>query len=413
MEKLLLVEDNKTLAKLLARKLESSFDYSVDTAFSLAEAKELVEPSGDYFLAILDLNLPDAPDGEVVDYILEQKIPVIVLTGSMDDNVRKQMHAKPIIDYIVKERIEDVFYIINTIERVAKNRNHKVMVVDDSMVLRNQVKGLLQSQLFNVFAVAHGEEALNMLDEYPDISMVLTDYNMPVMDGLQLTIELRKRYRKDQLSIIALSSADDGGVSARFLKLGANDYIRKPFSKEEFVCRINNTIEALENIQRIGNFANIDVLSGVNNRQYFFKTMEEYMRETTGEPFTVALVDIDNLKAISDRYGHRLSDAIIKAVATRLKAHLKGSDIVAHFGNGEFAVGLKKISSDAAAEVLDTIRADIAANPIALKEGMVLPYTVSGGVNSRAEDSLEEMLGEADMLLYQAKNEGKNRIVSR
>ncbi len=415
MEKLLLVEDNKTLAKLLAKKLESSFDYTIDVAFSLAQAKERVEASGEYFLAILDLNLPDAPDGEVVDYILGEKIPAIVLTGSMDENVRRQMHAKPIIDYIVKERIEDVFYVINTIERVAKNRHHKVMVVDDSMVLRNQIKGLLQSQLFNVFAVAHGEEALNMFDEHPDISMVLTDYNMPVMNGLDLTIALRKRYRKDQLAIIALSSADDSGVSARFLKLGANDYIRKPYSKEEFVCRINNTIEALENIQRIGNFANIDILSGVNNRQYFFKTMEAYLHQAAAEsePFAIALIDIDNLKSISDHYGHRVSDAIIKAVASAFKQGLKGSDLLSHFGNGEFAICLKQVPADMATELLDSIRAKIAASPITLKDGRTLAYSVSGGVTDRVEDSFEEMLAEADMLLYQAKNEGKNRVLSR
>ena len=123
---------------------------------------------------------------------------------------------------------------------------------------------------------------------------------MPVIDGLELTHEIRKMYDKNALGILAVSSNQDNEVNALFLKTGANDFITKPFSKEEFSCRINNTIEALENIQIVTNHANRDYLTGLYNRRYFFDTMSDYeddVRES-GEMFAVAMLDIDHFKNV-------------------------------------------------------------------------------------------------------------------
>ena len=130
----------------------------------------------------------------------------------------------------------------------------KILLVDDSMVIRKQMQTLLENMFFKVMAVAHGEEALVILKSIDDFTLVLTDYNMPVMDGLELTKEIRKMKNKQQLSIVALSSDNEDDTIAMFLKNGANDYIKKPFSKEEFSCRINNSVEAMENIQLISDY---------------------------------------------------------------------------------------------------------------------------------------------------------------
>lgn len=251
MNRILIVEDNKTLAKLIAKKISDSLDYEVDIAFSLSEAKLFLQKYA-YFVTLLDMNLPDAPNGEIVDYVLSKGQHAIVLSGNIDKNFRKQMLNKNIIDYVNKGGVEDIKYIIQSIERLEKNQEHKILLVDDSMVIRKQMKTLLENMYFKVIAVAHGEEALGMLND--DISLVLTDYNMPVMNGLELTQEIRQRYSKKKLSIVALSSDNEDETIALFLKQGANDYIKKPFSKEEFSCRINNAVEALENIQIISDY---------------------------------------------------------------------------------------------------------------------------------------------------------------
>ncbi len=255
MERILIVEDNKTLAKLISKKIVSSLKFEVDIAYSLSEAKLFLHKY-EYFVTLLDINLPDAPNGEVVDYTLSKGQRIIVLSGNIDKEFRKNILKKNILDYVNKSGIDDIHYIIQNIERLQKNRLHTILVVDDSIVIRKQLKATLENMFFNVIAVAHGEEALTML-ESKEITLVLTDYNMPVMNGLELVQEIRKRFNKQILSIIALSSDNDDETISLFLKKGANDYIKKPFSKEEFSCRINNTVEALENIKLISEY-NID-----------------------------------------------------------------------------------------------------------------------------------------------------------
>ena len=239
-EKILIVEDNKALSKLITKKMESSLNFDIEVAYSFEEAQNLVEKSNDYFVALLDLNLPDAPDGEVVDMILSHKIPSIILTGSMDQETREKILKKNVIDYVYKGNIDDVNYIFTLIERLHKNRDIKVMVVDDSMATRSQIKSLLQHQMFKVLVAAHGEEALAFLEDNPDIKLILTDYQMPVINGVDLTKEVRKHYSKNQLSIIAMTGTNTDLISAKFLKIGANDFINKPFTREEIACRINN-----------------------------------------------------------------------------------------------------------------------------------------------------------------------------
>ncbi|MFK5938426.1 MAG: response regulator [Sulfurimonas sp.] len=252
-QRILIVEDNKTLANLIAKKVQTALTYDVDVAYTFQEAKLFLHQY-DYFLTLLDINLPDAPDGEVVDYALVKKQKVIVLSGNINKDFRKTMLQKDIVDYVNKSGVEDIKYIIHTIQRIEKNKNHKILLVDDSMVVRKTMQTLLENLNFNVISVAHGEEALGMLKVHNDISLVLTDYNMPVMDGLELTQEIRKMYDKRVLPIIAISSDNNEETIALFLKKGANDYIKKPFSKEEFSCRIHNTIETYEYIQMLTNY---------------------------------------------------------------------------------------------------------------------------------------------------------------
>jgi CheY-like chemotaxis protein len=252
-QRILIVEDNKTLAKLISKKIASALDFEVDVAYTMSEAKLFLKRY-DYFLTLLDINLPDAPDGEIVDYVLGKDNKVIVLSANIDKTFREKMLQKEILDYVNKNGVEDIKYIIQSIQRLEKNEQHKILLVDDSMVVRKQMQRLLENMNFKVIAVAHGEEALGMLKTYDDISLVLTDYNMPVMNGLELTREIRKLYDKKKLPIVALSSDNDESTIALFLKNGANDYIKKPFSKEEFSCRIINVLETLEYINLLTDY---------------------------------------------------------------------------------------------------------------------------------------------------------------
>jgi len=412
-ERILIVEDNKTLAKLISKKIAQALEVEVDVAYSLAEAK-LFLARYKYFITLLDINLPDAPNGEIVNYVLKKKHRVIVLSANIDKEFRTEMLKKNIIDYVNKGGTGDIDYIIKIIERLKKNQDHKVLVVDDSMVFRKQMQNMLENMFFQVITVAHGEEALGMLQAKPDISLVLTDYNMPVMDGLELTYEIRQSYSKDELCIVALSGNEDEEVSALFLKRGANDYIKKPFSKEEFSVRVNNSIEALENIQTIMNYANRDYLTGLYNRRYFYKTMGEYIEDAKekGEKFAVAMIDIDHFKNVNDSYGHDVGDKVIITLSDILRSSTSPRDIVSRFGGEEFCIVLKDINRASAFDILERIRSQVANYSFSIDKEKSIHFTISiGAVIHNNDDTLEDSLNEADMMLYKAKNSGRNQVI--
>jgi len=412
MNRILIVEDNKTLAKLLAKKIKTALDFEVDIAYQLSEAKLFLHKYK-YFVTLLDINLPDAPNGEVVEYVLSKGQQAIVLSGNIDKDFRKKMLQKNIIDYVNKGGVGDINYTINIIRRLQQNQNHKVLVVDDSMVFRKTMEGLLKNLFYKVYTVAHGEEAIGMLATHPDISLMITDYNMPVMNGLELVNEVRKEHNKSDLCIIALSSNEDEDINALFLKQGANDYINKPFSKEEFSCRVNNSIEALENIQTVTNHANRDFLTGLYNRRYFFKSMDEYINEEDGlhEQFAVGMLDIDNFKKINDTYGHDFGDKVIVHLADVLMSNTNYRDIVSRFGGEEFCIVLKNINRFSAVEIFDRLRKDVESSVIYTDKKEAIQFTVSIGVALYSEDGLEEVINQADMMLYNAKNAGKNQVL--
>lgn len=406
MEKILIVEDNKALAKLFSKKITTELPFEVDVAYTMKEAEAFIA-SNEYFLALLDLSLPDALNGEIVDFVLGKSIPSVVLTANIDKKTRESITKKDIIDYVSKEGVEDINYAISIIERVSKNRKHKVLIADDSQTFRNIMKKMLQNLLFDVYVAAHGEEALNTINEHPDIKLVVTDYNMPVINGLELTSELRKTYSKEQLGIIAISSSGDSDVSAKFLKKGASDFIIKPFSKEELTCRIHNTIEALENIEKIMNLAIRDLLTGAYNRRYFYDTAKEHYANALhkGEQMAIAIVCIDHIREINDKYGHDAGDTVIKRVSKELEDSVKKSDIVARFADDEFCVFAKNISDDSAKALFDDIQNRISKISVKTADGKSIKFTVSIGLATKAEDTLEEMIDQADMQLHYAKRD--------
>ena len=410
--KILIVEDNKALAKLIAKKMEDKVEMDIDIAHSLAEAQAFLTDPKEYFIALLDLNLPDAPNGEVVDYVISKGLPSIVLTGSMDEATRESFIHKDIVDYVYKGNMDDINYIFRIINRLSKNRQYKVMVVEDSAPFRSALKKILTSLQFQVFTAAHGEEAMNYFTDNPDIKLALCDYRMPVKDGLEVLKEIRAAGDKNQIGVLMMTSPSENVNGAIFLKNGANDFIAKPFVKEELICRVNNTIEAMENINQIADFANKDFLTGVYNRRYFYENMNEYVAyaEEHMEPYVVAMLDIDHFKKINDTHGHNSGDKVLKTLAKKLIDETKGDDLIARFGGEEFCIILKDISNEDAVKFFVNLRANIANCKVQLKKEQI-SFTVSIGVAfSRSDYRLDELLELADEALYRAKENGRNRV---
>jgi diguanylate cyclase (GGDEF)-like protein len=236
---------------------------------------------------------------------------------------------------------------------------------------------------------------------------------MPVMNGLELTRELRKKYNKNELGIVAISSNEDNEINSVFLKEGASDYIKKPFLKEEFSCRINNSIEALENIQIITNHANRDFLTGLYNRRFFFGNMNEYIenRQLHSEEFALAMIDIDYFKKINDTYGHDVGDKVIVALSEVLRSSTNHKDLVSRFGGEEFCIVLKNINHNSTLDIFQRIRQDVEDFIFRVDPSTTIKFTISIGVAIHNNNSLEDIIAQADMMLHKAKSSGRNMVV--
>ncbi|NOX16384.1 MAG: diguanylate cyclase [Epsilonproteobacteria bacterium] len=406
-ERILIIEDNKALSKIITKKMQKNLGFEIIQAYSYSQAKEIINENDDFFIALCDLNLPDAPNGEIVDFVISKGLRVIVLTGSIDEDLREVMLKKDIVDYVYKGNIEDVNYIFSLIKRLSKNRDIKVLAVDDSLVLRNELKRLLQSQMFKVLMAAHGEEALSYLETQDDIKLVLTDFNMPVIDGVELTKEIRQKYNKNEMIIIAMTGNENHAVSAKFLKIGANDFINKPFSKEELVCRINNALDAKEQLEKMQDMANKDFMTKLYNRRYFFEEIKSFYKQNA--PFAIAMLDIDYFKKVNDTYGHDVGDSVIISLANLLKQNTKGSDIVARFGGEEFCVALRNVDKKQAIGFFAKLRKIISDSTLKIA-GKNIKFTVSIGVAFSDRKKIEKLLKVADDALYNAKKSGRNRV---
>jgi PleD family two-component response regulator len=257
--RILVVEDSAMFANLVKKEIEAKLEMAVVLTKNYTETEKLLTDmeeenffnEDNFFVAVLDLNLPDAPAGKIVDLVRSKSIPAIVFTAEFDNKVRELIWSKDIVDYVFKRGKQDVQYLIKLIKRIYFNRFIKILVVDDSKVFRTKVSSLLEVHQYSVIQADDGVEALKRLQENPDINLVITDYEMPNMDGFGLTQKIREKHDKNEIAIIGISSQGDNGLSARFLKNGANDFINKPFLTEEFYCRVTQNVETIEHLRRL------------------------------------------------------------------------------------------------------------------------------------------------------------------
>jgi DNA-binding response OmpR family regulator len=249
-KRLLVVEDSKPIA-LVIEKMAVSLGYVVTIAPTFAVVKLLLAKEHDFFLATLDYGLPDAPNGEVVPFIIQHNIPSIIMTGRIDDTTHKKLLNQPIIDYITKENAQAYHYLLRILHGQLNNPKIGVLVVDSSLASRNHICQLLKRRNFTVYDVDDGTKAVLKLEEQSDIKIVITEQDLTGMSGLELLQKIRAKHPINELIIIALASSEKSFQSARFIKNGADDFLRKPFCPEEFYCRVMQNIEKLQYIEKL------------------------------------------------------------------------------------------------------------------------------------------------------------------
>ena len=299
-----------------------------------------------------------------------------------------------------------------------------VLLVDDDDLVRARLTALLTLAGYEVYPARSGTEALAILATTP-CQMVLTDWQMPDMDGLDLCRALRLRDKEGYIYVLLLTVRGTSADVVRGLAAGADDYVIKGACAEEILARlaVGKRITQLEHLLRSSNSENhrlsvTDPLTGARNRRYLMKYLPRELERARRreQPLAILGCDIDGFKRVNDDFGHDAGDDVLRAFVERTMGCLRLTrDWVARSGGEEFVVVLPETTLSGASIVADKLLANFSGRPIPTHAGPV-SVTVSIGATAietpreRENISVHDLLRAADRFLYASKALGKDRV---
>jgi diguanylate cyclase (GGDEF)-like protein len=298
-----------------------------------------------------------------------------------------------------------------------------VLVVDDHPVTRRLLEMQLKREGYRVLSAAHGREALERLGE-DFCPLVLTDWMMPEMDGLELCRAIRDREWDSYVYLILLTARDALDDVLTGLEAGADDYLVKPVHPMELLARLRTGRRILdlertlkERTREIARLAVTDPLTGVYNRRYLMEQLPRELRRARRyrRPLSLILCDLDHFKRVNDTLGHKVGDEVLQEFTRRLGGQVRqGVDWLARYGGEEFVFVLPETDLAGCLALAWCLREHLAASPVFTSAGPV-PVTASFGVaampaTDAAHLGAEALLAQADACLYQAKAAGRNRV---
>jgi len=298
---------------------------------------------------------------------------------------------------------------------MANRQTHTILVVDDSPENLDLIRNILEPS-YQVKVSISGALALDIAKtQKPDL--ILLDIVLDEMDGYEICEMLKADPSTQHIPVIFLTSKSDETAEIRGFKLGACDYITKPFSPPIMLARIKTHIRLKTKTDLLEKLASLDPLTEIPNRRAFDTALERQWRQgkRTGMPLSLALVDIDHFKQFNDHYGHTQGDECLKQVANALIQNTKRQeDLVARFGGEEFVILLP--NTDAVGALFRAEQYREAIEQLNIAHAVSSPrviVTISIGVAAILPSSEFEparLIQAADDALYHAKRQGKNQV---
>ena len=294
----------------------------------------------------------------------------------------------------------------------------KVLIADDDPINRQVLAELLKPD-YTVLLAKNGEQALERAARFaPDL--LLLDVMMPDMNGFDVLRRLRADPATAQLAVIFVSGLDRPEDEANGLKLGAADYIAKPFNATVVMARVALHLQMVRQRRMLERLANVDGLTELANRRRFDEVYgQEWARaQRSGTPLSIALLDIDAFKQFNDHYGHPAGDRALRAVARVARAAMRRPAVLAaRYGGEELVLLLPETGAEEARGVVDGLCAALAALQLPHAASGVAPVlTVSVGgatLGTHGAETAAALFEAADNHLYRAKQTGRDRVVWR
>ncbi|HEV2522170.1 MAG TPA: diguanylate cyclase [Candidatus Acidoferrales bacterium] len=298
----------------------------------------------------------------------------------------------------------------------------KILVADDESVSRRMVEALLVKWGYEVVSAEDGDAAWEQLRTPLAPRMALLDWMMPGQNGVDVCRAMRTHRPEPYTYIVLLTAKDTKESVVEGLESGADDYLTKPFNPQELKARIrvgmrvlqleDNLVQAREAMRFR---ATHDALTGVWNRGAILDALnrEVWRSRREGKSLGVLMADLDHFKSVNDTYGHVAGDCVLREVGKRMQSDIRPYDAVGRYGGEEFLILLPGCGSSETSEKAERLRFAITREPIDTPSG-ALKVTMSIGGVATVEwpsDSANQILQMADLALYRAKEEGRNRAV--
>ncbi len=309
----------------------------------------------------------------------------------------------------------------------------KILVVDDSRTQLEWLVQVLEREGYAVRGAADGKDAIRKVRTDPP-DLVLLDMILPDMDGLEVLRIVKARPEDQFIPVIILSVKSDLDSKVAGLRIGADDFLAKPFAEAEILARcaamlrIKRLQERLRDMQRKLEEQSItDALTGLKNRRFFDERLHEEFRRAQryGDYLSLIMVDLDDFKQVNDRFGHPSGDAVLRETGSLIRASIRDPDICARYGGEEFAVILPKTHMSGALAVAERIWRELGAKDYVIPPSAPISPAIDAAATrtvritasvglafypSKDITSGELLLRFADQALYQAKRAGRNAI---
>jgi len=451
--RVLVVDDVPANVKLLEARLSAEY-FDVVTANCGAQALEICERA-DCDIVLLDVMMPDIDGFEVCRRLKSNPkthfIPVVMVTAldSPADRVRgldagaDDFLTKPVSDVVLIARVRSLTRLkmmtdelrmraitsheigVQAPERHAvadTGRGGRVLLVDDRPSSYERLAPVLADE-HSVDVETVPSEALFHAAE-GNYDLLIVSLNLENFDGLRLCSQVRSLERTRGVPILAMSDTDNHAQLLRGLEIGVNDYLLRPVDKNELLARARTQVRKRrythhlrDNVQNTIEMAITDPLTGLHNRRYLEGHVGNLAEQAAarGKPLALMILDIDHFKLINDTYGHDAGDDVLREFAVRIKKSIRGIDLAARYGGEEFVIVMPETDLRVAGVVAERLRGSIAGEPFTIERGAKhIDVTISVGISTLEKKSelVSAVLKRADQALYQAKHDGRNRVVT-
>ncbi|KUJ73080.1 diguanylate cyclase response regulator [Thiomicrospira sp. WB1] len=293
----------------------------------------------------------------------------------------------------------------------------RVLVVDDARANIKVLANALKSD-YAVQVADSGEAALKVVHQGPVPDLILLDIMMPDMDGYEVCRRLKDNPETQEIPVIFVTALDSETDEAKGFEMGAVDFIAKPFKIPVVMARVKNHLKLKQRTDMLEEMSHIDGLTQVPNRRQLDETLPKELARLHRDQASMGLmmIDIDHFKPYNDHYGHGRGDEALEKVASVMQSALKRpGDLLARYGGEEFVVLLPETDAAGARKVGEQLRAAVEATGLAHDYSPVADHvTISlGGIAGRVDEvtNPQAWLKQADQALYEAKDQGRNRVV--